>query len=556
MLDTLRIENIAVIEFADIKFDKGFCALTGETGAGKSILIDSLGAVLGNRTSRDLVRRGCESARVTAVFTDCNKSAVKALTDAGFDCDDGTVMLSRQITADGKSRSRINGLPATTAVVKEISKHLVAIHGQHDSILLTDPGIHYRFVDRMASNGTEREEYKLCYDKLCALIRESRAVSTDFAERQRRIDMLEFQIKELEQADITPGELEELEGRRKVMQNSENIARSVSAALSALSGDENFSGAAGLAENAAESLAECSEFSEDISENASRLSEIGFELENITSEIRELSENLDFDPAELEQTEERIAVIRRLMKKYGNSEGEMLGFLENAKKELASINTSEQRQIELEKEINELKAEAVEKAEKLTNSRKAAAEKLRNAVLCELRFLNMPGVDFVVDIKQTGLTSKGRDEIEFLISANPGEAPKSLSKIASGGELSRTMLALLTVINDKNDADTLIFDEIDAGISGRAADKVGLRLKKTARENQVICITHLAQIAAKCDSHFLIEKTTEENRTKTKVEKLDEKGRIEELSRIIGGTVITDSTRAAAREMLESGAAE
>ena len=340
------------------------------------------------------------------------------------------------------------------------------------------------------------------------------------------------------------------------MQNSENIARSVSAALSALSGDENFSGAAGLAENAAESLAECSEFSEDISENASRLSEIGFELENITSEIRELSEKLDFDPAELEQTEERIAVIRRLMKKYGNSEEEMLGFLENAKKELASINTSEQRQIELEKEINELKAEAVEKAEKLTNSRKAAAEKLRNAVLCELRFLNMPGVDFVVDIKQTGLTSKGRDEIEFLISANPGEAPKSLSKIASGGELSRTMLALLTVINDKNDADTLIFDEIDAGISGRAADKVGLRLKKTARENQVICITHLAQIAAKCDSHFLIEKTTEENRTKTKVEKLDEKGRIEELSRIIGGTVITDSTRAAAREMLESGAAE
>lgn len=556
MLDTLRIENIAVIELAEIRFDKGFCALTGETGAGKSILIDSLGAVMGNRTSKELVRRGCERASVTAVFSDCNESALKALADAGFDCDDKSVMLSRTITADGKSQSRINGLPVTAAVVKQISKHLVAVHGQQDSSLLTDAGIHYLFVDRIAQNQKQRDDYNECYRRLCDLIRESRAINRDEAEKQRQIDMLTFQIEELSSADITPGEIEELQIRRRLMQNSEHISQSISKAYAMLSGDESFSGAAALVSGAGESLFECSEFSDEISSSARRLSEIGFELENINSDLRELSGQLDFDPAELERTEERLDLLKRLSKKYGGSEEKMLEFLENAETELSKITRSEQREKELEKEINDLKLEAVERAQRLTESRRAAADRLEKAVGEELEFLNMPGVTFVVDIKQTGLTSKGRDRIEFLISANPGEEPKPLSKIASGGELSRTMLALLSVINGENDADTLIFDEIDAGISGRAADKVGLRLKKTAKNSQVICITHLAQIASKCDSHFLIEKKTDGQKTKTKVERLDYEGRVEELARIIGGTVMTDSTRAAAEEMLKNGQVE
>lgn len=556
MLDTLRIENIAVIELAEIRFDKGFCALTGETGAGKSILIDSLGAVLGNRTSKELVRRGCEKASVTAVFSDCNENALNALADAGFDCDDKSVMLSRTITADGKSQSRINGLPATAAVVKQISKHLVAVHGQQDSFLLTDAGIHYLFVDRIAQNQKQRDEYNECYRHLCDLIRESRAINRDEAEKQRQIDMLTFQIEELSSADITPGEMEELQIRRRLMQNSEHISQSISKAYAMLSGDESFSGAATLVSGAGESLSECSEFSDEISSSARRLSEIGFELENINSDLRELSGQLDFDPAELERTEERLDLLKRLSRKYGGSEEKMLEFLENARTELSKITRSEQREKELEKEINDLKLEAVERAQRLTASRRAAADRLEKAVGEELEFLNMPGVTFVVDIKQTGLTSKGRDQIEFLISSNPGEEPKPLSKIASGGELSRTMLALLSVINGENDADTLIFDEIDAGISGRAADKVGLRLKKTAKNSQVICITHLAQIASKCDSHFLIEKKTDGQKTKTKVERLDYEGRVEELARIIGGTVMTDSTRAAAEEMLKNGQVE
>ena len=552
MLDTLRIENIAVIEFAEIEFDKGFCVLTGETGAGKSILIDALGAVLGNRTTKNLVRTGCENASVTAVFSDISKAARDALSEAGFDCDDGNVMLFRKITSDGKSSSRINGIPATAAVVKQISKHLVSIHGQHDSALLTDPAVHGELVDKYSANDRQREAYGKIYRRLCDLIKESRALNLDEAEKQRRIDMLEFQIKELEGADINEGEMAELEGRLKIIQNSEKIARCISEAFEMLSGDESFSGAVSLVSRAGEELSECADFSDDIEKNARRLCEIGFELENICGDIRGLSEEMDFDPAELERTEERLDLLKRLSKKYGNSEREMLDFLRSAKKELAGITRGEQRERELENLINEAKAEAVEKAADLTKSRKVASEKLEKAVGAELEFLNMPGVKFLVQSSETPLTKNGREKLEFLISANAGEQPKPLSKIASGGELSRTMLALLSVINSKNDADTIIFDEIDAGISGRAADKVGIRLAKTAENSQVICITHLAQIASKGSSHYLIEKSSDGQKTKTSVEKLDKEGRIEELARIIGGTVMTESTRAAASEMLES----
>ena len=552
MLDTLRIENIAVIEFAEIEFDKGFCVLTGETGAGKSILIDALGAVLGNRTTKNLVRTGCENASVTAVFSDISKAARDALSEAGFDCDDGNVMLFRKITSDGKSSSRINGIPATAAVVKQISKHLVSIHGQHDSALLTDPAVHGELVDKYAANDRQREAYGKIYRRLCDLIKESRALNLDEAEKQRRIDMLEFQIKELEGADINEGEMAELEGRLKIIQNSEKIARCISEAFGMLSGDENFSGAATLVSRAGEELSECADFSDDIEKNARRLCEMGFELENICGDIRGLSEEMDFDPTELERTEERLDLLKRLSKKYGNSEREMLDFLCSAQKELAGITRGEQRERELENLINEAKAEAVEKAADLTKSRKIASEKLEKAVGAELEFLNMPGVKFLVQSSETPLTKNGREKLEFLISANAGEQPKPLSKIASGGELSRTMLALLSVINSKNDADTIIFDEIDAGISGRAADKVGIRLAKTAENSQVICITHLAQIASKGSSHYLIEKSSDGQKTKTSVEKLDKEGKIEELARIIGGTVMTESTRAAASEMLES----
>ncbi len=551
MLQTLRIENIAVIEYAEIEFDKGFCVLTGETGAGKSILIDSLNAVLGSRTSKEIVRNGSEKASVSAIFSQCSDHLLKELSELGFPCDDDSVLLSRIITVDGKSSCRINGLPATTSIVRKIAKKLVNIHGQQDSYILTDTLIHHVFVDRMAECDDLISSYHILYEKYLSLKKEKENINIDESEKARRMDILSFQIEELSDADITLGEMDELISRKKIMLNSEKIALALSQVHSLLGGDDEYSGAVGLVQRAADELSECSDFSEDIDQNANRLSEIGYELDNIYSDMRDIASELEFDPSELADVEERLDMLNRLSRKYGNTEEEMLEFLQKAECELEKIELSEDRLLKLDKEIEDTYKQARELAEKISKVRKETALKMQKKVKSELEFLNMPNVEFLVDIKPCELCYNGIDKVEFLISANLGEQPKPLSKIASGGELSRTMLALLSVLNDKNEAQTLIFDEIDAGISGRAADKVGQRLKKTASGRQVICITHLAQIASKSDRHYLIEKNTSGGRTITSVKLLDHRGRVEELARIIGGTVVSDLTRAAAEEMLK-----
>lgn len=550
MLQTLKIENIAVIESAEINFEKGFCVLTGETGAGKSILIDSLGAVLGNRTSKELVRNGSDRASVSAVFSECTETVRALLEELGFPCDDDSVLLSRTLTADGKTACRINGLPATTSVVRQISRHLVNIYGQQESHVLTDVAAHISFVDRMAADEKLLTEYRSAYDRLLALEKEKREISVDESEKERRIDMLSYQINEISAANITPGEREELAARKRLLQNSEKIARALSSAYSMLMGDDEYPGAVGLVEKSAEELGECAEFMEEVDQNAQRLSELGYELEGIYDDIRSLADGLEFSPAELAEIEERLDFLYRLSKKYGATEEEILAFCEGAQKELESIEMSQERIEQLDQEIAQARQAAQSLADELTDIRKKTAARMEKAICEELVFLNMPNVEFVVSILHGELSPNGCDRIEFLISANLGEPPKPLSKIASGGELSRTMLAILSVLNDKQAAGTLVFDEIDAGISGRAADKVGQRLRKTAGGHQVICITHLAQIASKSDRHYLIEKSACDGRTVTQVKLLDYEGRVNELARIIGGTVITDSTRNTAREML------
>ncbi len=550
VLSSLQIENVAVIEKANIELTKGFCVLTGETGAGKSILIDSLSAVLGSRTSKDLVRRGSSKASVTALFEECTPIIMEKLEELGFPAEDDSVLLNRTISADGRTSCRINGCPANTSVLRQLAVLLVNIHGQQDNHTLLDPAVHGGFVDQLLDSPMLLEQYRQAYHRYKDLVDTYQRLQMDEADKARKIDMLQYQVDELTAANLQIGEYEQLNAKKKAVVNAERIAQSLQMALGALAGDDMQQGGADLVQTASEAMAECSRYL-SVDGLDERLQSLSYELDAVKDEIRSLTEDLFFDPRELATLEERLDVIYRLSRKYGQTEEEMLAYLAKAQEELQQLEQADAALIELEKQIVSAKEEAVATAKALSDARRASAEQLDAAVCNELQFLNMPSVQFITRFTPCDLYSGGGERMEFLISANPGEPPKPLSKIASGGELSRIMLAIISVLTRQDPVATLIFDEIDAGISGRAALKVGDKLRNTARDHQVICITHLAQIAAKADTHYLIEKSIGLETAATTVTRLDSQTRLHELARIIGGETVTEASLQTARELIE-----
>ena len=549
MLQSLKIENIAVIEKAEIEFKKGFNVLTGETGAGKSIIIDSLCAALGERTSRDLIRTGANSAKVTAVFEDISADVKETAEKMGVDCTDGTLIISRVINSDGRNICKINGSPATVGMLKTIGEATVNIHGQHDSQALLNPDKHIAFIDGVAENGTLKSDYKNCFSELVRIKRTLDAVYTDEDSKAARLDYLDYQINELENSALYVGEKEELTKKKKLFLNAKNIKKAFDKSYLLLY-DENGSGICDLLNNCKDTLNAVSEYSEEAEKLSETIENIYAAANDLTAEIRNACDNFSYNEEELSAVDERLDLIFRITSKYGGTEQSALEALERMRKEKQSIIQNEHNAAELEQKLGQLSDELKNKAAALTESRKRASRYFENRVTDELSFLDMPYVKFVVKILPAAYSSKGADDIEFLISANPGEEPKPLAKIASGGELSRIMLAIKNVISAKDDIDTLIFDEIDSGVSGRAAQKIALKLKEVSEGRQVICITHLAQIAAVADRHLKISKSVSNSMTYTKVDSLNFEQRKEELARIMGGLEITQLQLENAHEML------
>lgn len=551
MLQNLKIENVAIIENADIYFDNGLNIMTGETGAGKSIIIDSINAVLGERTSRELVRTGTQKASVTAVFKSSNEKINFLLDEFGVDPDDdGTLIIRRSITSDGKNTCRINGTPVTVGMLKSLGRELINIHGQHDSQKLLDPTSHCAFIDEMAGNSDLIEEYKNYYFELCDLRREISSLITNDEEKSRKIDLLSYQIDEIENAQLTIGEMEELRSTKVFYRNIEKILSAVNESYSLICGSDDVAGALQEVKMAANRLDDVSEFSSTVSENAQLIHDISYQLEDIEERLRNTLDELEYDPEYISQVEARLDYLNKLSRKYGSTEEEILAFCEQCHKEKSAIEFSDERVAELNQREVELTQKVKELAHKLTERRMEVGGTFASAVKAELAFLDMPNVIFIVDKKSVPLNENGADEIEFLISPNAGENPKPLAKIASGGELSRIMLAIKNVLSDKDNIGTLIFDEIDTGVSGRAAIKLGKKLKEVSSGRQVICVTHLAQIAAQADHHFLISKSTINEKTFTSVNPLDREGRKYELARIIGGEEVTQTQLDMAEEML------
>lgn len=549
MLQSLKIENIAVIEKAEIEFKKGFNVLTGETGAGKSIIIDSLCAALGERTSRDLIRTGANSAKVTAVFEDISADVKETAEKMGVDCTDGTLIISRVINSDGRNICKINGSPATVGMLKTIGEATVNIHGQHDSQALLNPDKHIAFIDGVAENSILKSDYKSCFSELVKIKRTLDAVYTDEDSKAARLDYLDYQINELENSALYVGEKEELTKKKKLYLNAKNIKKAFDKSYLLLC-DENGSGICDLLNNCKDTLNAVSEYSEEAEKLSETIENIYAAANDLTAEIRNACDNFSYNEEELSAVDERLDLIFRITSKYGGTEQSALEALERMRKEKQSIIQNEHNAAELEQKLGQLSDELKNKAAALTESRKRASRYFENRVTDELSFLDMPYVKFVVKILPAAYSSKGADDIEFLISANPGEEPKPLAKIASGGELSRIMLAIKNVISAKDDIDTLIFDEIDSGVSGRAAQKIALKLKEVSEGRQVICITHLAQIAAVADRHLKISKSVSNSMTYTKVDPLNFEQRKEELARIMGGLEITQLQLENAHEML------
>ena len=549
MIKSLHIENIAVIEKTDIDFKTGFNVLTGETGAGKSIIIDAINAVLGERTSKDLIRAGCEKAVVSALFCDLSPDAITQIVDNGFEVDlDGNLLITRTLTLSGGS-IKINGRPATASVLKEIAKNLINIHGQHDNQKLLDPDNYYIYLDMIAENQSYLNNYYNEFKHFNAVRRELNSQETDEGEKQRRMDILQYQIKELEDADVSLGELDEIKRKLTIAENYEKTVSALNDASYCLSGSDNSDGAISMVRNAQKYID--STKNEDFSSLGERLTEALANLEDISFEIRNFTDNDEYRDLDADKLRERLDTLHRLMLKYGDSEQRMLDFLAKAKSELENIVCSDKRIEELGAELDASTERLVLLGKKLTDSRVGAAEKFSKQVSDVLCGLDMPNVHFVVNVNQDRYTRHGCDAVEFLISANAGESVKPLHKIASGGELSRTMLAIKSVLADKDDVDTLIFDEIDTGISGRAADKVGLQLQNVANSRQVICVTHLAQIAAYAQNHLLIEKSVSNERTYTNVISLDYESQIREIARIMSGSDLTQNLYNSAKELLD-----
>ncbi len=551
MLYKLKIENIAVVEYAEIDFGTGLNVLTGETGAGKSIIIDSLNAVLGERTSRELIRTGAETAKVSAEFHPVGPTVNAKLLEYDIETQhDGSLLLQRTISADGRNVCRINGCPATVTMLKTIGVLLVNIHGQHDGQALLSPQEHYKFIDRIGSHTDLLNRYMDAYSQLKELTRKLNDMSMDEAEKSRRVDMLDFQIMELESAGLRAGERDELNEKKTLYLNAGKVADSLRQAYDAIRGTEDAQGALPLLEQASQNLDYSSRYSGAITKTAESLRNMSYELAENAEEIRELLNSLDFDPQDLNAVEERLDAIYRLSLKYGSTEEDMLEYLENAISEKEKISFYDETIHKLTAETENAKKAVTDISTQLTASRQRAARVFSEKVKEELVFLDMPHVRFLVKQMPIQPGPSGADEIEFLISANTGEEPRPLAKIASGGELSRVMLAIKNVLSAKDDVGILIFDEIDTGVSGRAAQKVALKLRQVSKERQVVCVTHLAQIAAQADSHLLISKTVKNEKTYTEVQKLDTDGRKHELARIIGGLTITQLQIDSAEEML------
>lgn len=548
MLTSLKIENVAIIESAAIEFGCGLNVLTGETGAGKSIVIDSINAVLGERTSKDIIRTGSDSAKVYAVFEDIGENVRSLLEDDGIDCSEDVLIINRTINRDGKNVCRINGCPVTVGMLKSVGKELIDIHGQHDNQALLSADRHCDFVDGFARRQDLIDEYRKSFKQLCEIRNKISKLRTDEVSKSQRIDFLTYQINELEMAEITVGEKDSLIEKKSLINNAQKVINSVNSAYLALKSE-------GLGIDsvcdAAENVSDAVQYSSDLNSAAERLNNIRYELDDIAEILREALYSFDFDERELDVIEERLDVLYRLSRKYGETEEQMLEFLENAKNELDNITCSEEIFNNLIEEESRVLRRTSELADELTAVRMQAGERLSGKICDELRYLDMPNVRFFVKCVQTDFTENGRDDIEFLISANAGEEPKPLAKIASGGELSRIMLAIKNVLADLDEVGTMIFDEIDTGVSGRAAQKIALKLREVSQGRQVICVTHLAQIASQGDVHLYISKSVNDGKTFTHIKSLIADERIEEIARIMGGIEITELQLSSAREMLE-----
>ncbi len=539
MLSLLHIENIAVISQADITFDQGFNVLTGETGAGKSIVIDSIGAIMGERTSRDLIRTGSKTARVSALFRDLPSLPWFEEQGAGPD-ENGELLIERTIQADGKNACRVNGRPLLVTQLRELGQQLVNVHGQHDGQQLLDEECHLGYLDSFGRTEKELEAFSAAYGQVRDLRREREKLQMDDGEKARRLDTLTYQIEELEKAELREGEDEELSQRREVLRNAERLTGAVDGAWQALTGGEEGEGAVSLLMEAENRLSQGGKYSPDLKELSEKAERLRCDTDDLAELVRDLRGTLDFYPGELDEIEERLDRLYRLKKKYGGTVGEMLAYLNRCREELDAIQFSEDRMNQLDKELEKAQAQAVKLGEKLSARRHKAAEELAGRIQSELKALDMPKVQFQVEFAPKdapgGMDATGMDTVRFLMSANVGEALKPINKIASGGELSRIMLALKNVLAETEQVSTLIFDEVDTGVSGRAAVKVAHKLFQVSKGRQVLCVTHLPQIAAMGDVHFSVEKGEADGRTFTRVERLDRARRREELARLSGGT--------------------
>ena len=551
MLSSLQIENVAVIQKADVHFQPGLNVLTGETGAGKSILIDSINAILGNRTSKDLVRTGAAKAVIRASFEQIPAAVLDRLENAGYERSEA-LMLSREITAEGKSTCRINGMPATAAVLRELCGGLININGQHDSVGLLNPARHLGILDDYAQNGAVFQDYYVLYRELVRIKKELDAMITDEAEKQRKIDLLTYQVQEIEDAGLTAGEEQTLENRRRVLANASTIRDRIAKSYALLSGNDEAAGAVDLLGETSNAMEAAAQLDESLAGAAGQVMDLYYTAKDVAADLIGRLEAYETNDAELDEIEQRLDLLYKLKRKYGDSVEEVIAFGQKAREELESIQTSQERYDHLQTEKLRLYRLAREKAEKLTQTRLKAFEELNKRISGTLDFLNMPGVRMTLRHTRGPLASHGQDSVEFYISTNPGEAPKPLAKIASGGELSRITLAIKNAMADKDAVPTVIYDEIDSGVSGKAAGRIGEVLRQSAQGHQILCITHTAQIAALADCHLLIQKNITNERTYTEIHPLDENGRVEALARLISGDHVTELSLANAREMLGS----
>ena len=547
MLSLLHIENIAVIERSDISFDPGFNVLTGETGAGKSIIIDAISAILGERAYRDMIRTGANKASVRAVFTDVPH--LEWFAENGVEYDPETI-IQREIYLDGKNICRVNGNLVTVSILRKLGIQLINIHGQHDSASLFDEANHLRYLDDFAENSDIRQQYAERFDAVEQIRRQIERLNMDESEKLRRMETLRYQIAEIERSELEPGEDEALEGRRKVLQNAEKISDAMNDAVENLYGSDDSDGAVSMLMSAERALARIAKFDDSIAALHEKVTDLMYQVQDAAEEARDARDELSYSAGELDEIESRLDVIHKLRRKYGATCEDILAFLAQAKKELDEIEFADDMVERLKKKLSKAEKEAWDAAYELRDSRKKAAAMLAQRILTELSQLDMPRVQFSCEFTELDLTGNGADAVAFYMSANAGEALKPMSKVASGGELARIMLAMKNVLAEQDRVNTLVFDEVDTGVSGRAAQKVAEKLRSVARNKQVLCVTHLPQIAALGDTHMLIAKSERDGRTFTTVTPLDLEGRKQELARIIGGANITETTLKSAEEML------